>query len=209
MSVLWYAMLNERLLRLILVIVVTAIHIVLIFFAAFNVNTISQEELENARVMKLTDLEEAPPPPPEEEELPQVEAIAETLIETDTPPLQTIVAHGIITPPTTVVVPTWDDYIPMHRVSEAPRFDEREIYAALVYPPIAQRSGIEGRVILELFVDKNGIVQRISVLLEDPKDRGFGEAAIRAFSGLRGVPALANGEPVSARYRYPVRFTIK
>jgi protein TonB len=201
---------NERLLRLILVGVVAAVHLVIIFFFVFTMSAISQEEFENARVMKVMDLAEAPPPPPppppEDEEIPQVEAIAENLIETDVAPVQTIVAHGTLTSSATL---SWDDYLPMGKISEPPRFDEREIMSTLVYPPIALRSAIEGRVILELFVDKNGIIQRITILREDPADRGFGEAAVKAFTGKHGAPAKANGEPVSARYRYPVSFRIK
>jgi protein TonB len=44
---------------------------------------------------------------------------------------------------------------------------------------------------------------------ENPKDRGFGEAAVKAFTGKRGTPAYADGEPVSTRYRYPLSFKIK
>jgi protein TonB len=192
---------SENRLRLILFIAVAALHAVLILFLAVHIKPLSQEVEENARIMKITDLEEEPPP---EEELPQVEAIAENLIETDTEPLQTIVAHGSITHSD-----SWDNYLPIHLVSESPRFDEREILAALVYPPIAHRAGIEGRVILELFIDRNGLVQRITILQENPKDRGFGEAAVKAFTGKRCQPAQANGEPVSARYRYPVTFKLK
>jgi len=183
---------------------VAVIHVLLLFLIAFNVKTASQEAEENARVMKLTDIAEAPPPPPEE--LPQVEAIAETMIETETVPLQTIVAPGSLNSNADT---SWDNYLPIHKVSEPPRFDERDITSALMYPPIALRSAIEGRVILELFVDRNGLVQRITILREEPKDRGFGEAAVKAFTGRRGSPAYANGEPVSARYRYPVSFKIK
>jgi protein TonB len=199
---------HERILRLILVSVVAAIHLILIFFFFFTMSTISQEEFENARVMKVSDLAEAPPPPPppEEEDIPQVESVVENLIETDVAPVQTIVAHGTLTSSATL---SWDDYLPMGKISEPPKFDEREIMSTLVYPPIALRSAIEGRVILELFVDKNGVVQRITILREDPADRGFGEAALKAFTGKRGAPAKANGEPVSARYRYPVSFRIK
>jgi TonB family protein len=103
-----------------------------------------------------------------------------------------------------------DDYFPAHMVSSAPIFDERQIMGALVYPPIALRSEIEGRVILELFVNNEGQVQQIRILQEDPLDRGFGEAAVRAFLGIKGEPArAANGEAVSTRYRYPVRFTLR
>jgi len=195
---------SQRRFRLLLFFAVAIIHVLLLFLIAFNVKTASQEAEENARVMKLTDLAEAPPPP--EEELPLVEAIAETMIETDTEPLQTVVATGSLK---SNDAPSWDDYLPIHKVSEPPRFDEREITSALVYPPIALRSAIEGRVILELFVDRNGLVQRIIILQENPKERGFGEAAVKAFTGKRCVPAYANGEPVSARYRYPVSFKIK
>ena len=188
--------------RLLLFVAVAALHVILLFVIAFNVDTMSQEMEENARVMKLTDLAEAPPPPPEE--IPQVESIAETMIETDVEPVQTIVAPGSITSS-----PSWDDYITQSGVSVIPKFDERDIMANLTYPPIALRSGIEGRVILELFIDRNGLVQRIIILREEPPERGFGEAAIRAFTGRRGVPAMANGEPVSCRFRYPVSFRIK
>jgi len=186
-----------------LFVVVAVIHVLLLFLIAFNVKSASQEAGENARVMKLTDLAEAPPPP--DEELPLVEAIAETMIETETVPLQSVVAAGSLKSNDA----SWDDYLPIHKVSEPPRFDEKDITSALVYPPIALRSAIEGRVVLELFVDRNGIVQRIIILREEPKERGFGEAAIKAFTGRRCVPAYANGEPVSARYRYPVSFKIK
>jgi len=195
-------MLNERRLRFLLFLAVAALHVILLLVVAFHVDTTAQEAEENARVMKVTDLAELPPPPPEE--LPQVESIAETMIETDTEPLQTIVAPGSIT-----TGPSWDDYLPAHKVSVPPKFDERDIMANLAFPPIALRSGIEGRVVLELFVDRNGLVQRVSILREDPPDRGFGEAAIRAFTGRRGAPAMADGEPVSSRYRYPVTFKIK
>ena len=216
-------MLNERHMKLLLFVAVAAVHLILIFFLAFSMTVTTQQAPENARVMRLTDFTEyvpappRPPPPPvrEAENVPQVESIAETMIETDIVPEQTVVAPGtLITPGNPVVViaaiePTWDDYLPIHRVSDPPKFDEREIMSSLVYPPIALRSSIEGRVILELFVDRNGEVQRITILQENPKERGFGEAAVKAFTGKRGTPAMASGEPVSARYRYPVSFKIK
>jgi protein TonB len=192
-------MTNEKLLRPIIFIIAAALHLLVIFFLVFNTERLVQEEGENARVMKLTDIDELPPPP--DPEIPQVEEIAETMIETDIPPVQNVVAAGSLI--------TQDNYLPMHQLSSPPQFDANSIAADLVYPPIALRSGIEGRVILELFVDRTGTVQRITILREDPQDRGFGESAVKAFTGRKGVPATANGEPVSARYRYPVAFRIK
>jgi len=206
-------MINEKLLRLFLFIAVAVIHLWLLFFIVFDVNSLKQEASENARVMKVADLDEEPPPPPppeEKEEIPMVEAIAEEMIEAEEIPVQIIVAPGTLTTqPNLNAAPTWDDYLPQHLISVPPQFDERVIASGLIYPPIALRAGIEGRVILDLFVDRNGVVQRALVLREEPEGRGFGEAALRAFTGITGSPAYANDEPVSARFRYPVRFSIR
>jgi protein TonB len=200
-------MLNEKRLRLLIFAIVALIHIILIFFITFNLNVDSQAQGENARLMKLVDLSEIEPepPPPEEIQVPMVESIAETMIETDEVPDQVVVAPGTLI----TAAPTWDEYLPQHMVSTQPKFIEKELLENLVYPPIALRSGIEGRVILELFIDRTGQIQRILILQENPEGRGFGEAAVKAFTGMRCVPAVANGEPVSARYRYPVSFRIK
>ena len=200
---------NERQLRLLLVLAVAAIHVLLLIFIVIKDTSNKEEESESARLMKLLDFEEIPPPPEEEEILPMVESIAEVMIETETEPVQVVVAPGTLTGPIQAAPPAWDDYVSQGKVSEVPKFDEREIASSIVYPPIALRSGIEGRVILELFVDRNGAVQRIIVIKEDPEDRGFADAAVRAFTGKQGAPAKANGEPVSSRFRYPVVFKIK
>ena len=194
--------------RIVLFSAVAALHILLILFLVIDLKGgLAQDPEESARIMKLADLDELPPPPPppEEEQLPQVEAIAETMIETDTEPLQIVVAPGTLTVNETVE----DDYIPQFRLSAVPRFNENEVRSAIMYPPIAQRSGIEGSVILELFIDRTGLVRQIVILREDPPERGFGEAAVKAFTGMRCTPAESNGEPVSCRYRYPVRFSLK
>jgi protein TonB len=202
-------MISQTKLRLILFIIAAAVHGILIFFLAFNISAAMEPVSENARIMKLIDIAEdaPPPPPPPPESVPEstVEAIAETMIETDVVPDQTVVVtETLLTPQNTE-----EDFLPMHRISVPPKFDETLISQAIVYPPIARRSGIEGRVILELFIDRTGRVQRISVLQETPPGRGFGEAAVKAFEGQRCIPAEANGQPVSVRYRYPLSFRIR
>jgi len=197
---------NEKQRRLLIFSLVAIAHVVLILFLAFDMGYIYQEPSELARVMKVTDLAELPPPPPPsppDEEIPLVEDIVENMIESDVPIKQEVVAAG------TLNIESFENYLQIHQVSIAPQFDTSLIASSLVYPPIALRSGIEGRVFIELFVDRTGIVQRVTILREDPEGRGFGEAAVRAFMGRKGTPAVANGEPVSCRYRYPVAFTIK
>ena len=199
---------NEKRLRVSVFFIAAALHVFIIFFFAFDIQTNIEQYLqgdrENARIMKLTDFSEIRPatPVPLSVDIPQVEDIAEVMIETDTPPIQNVVAAG-------TVIAHNDVYLPAHLVSIMPEFDEDVIMADLVYPPIALRSGIEGRVILDLSIDRTGVVQKVIILREEPEGRGFGEAAIKVFLGRKGKPAIANGEPVACHYRYPVRFQLK
>jgi len=189
-------MTNEKIIRTSIFIFAAVVHLLVLFFLVFKTNVLIQEAPENARIMKLTDFEELIPEP----EVPQVEAIAEKMIETDVVPDQHVLAAGVFLA---------ENYLPMHQVSVPPKFEVNTVMKDLVYPPIALRSGIEGRVILELFVDRSGVVRNIAILREEPEGRGFGEAAVKAFTGRKGVPAYANGEAVSCRYRYPVTFKLK
>ncbi|MDR1363861.1 MAG: energy transducer TonB [Spirochaetaceae bacterium] len=207
--------------------VVAALHIFLLFFIVFTVEVTAGPVETIAAVMKLADIEEETPPPPPQEAPPPppllrpsppalvkkaapveqeiIETIAETVIEVDEAP---VVEVAVIIPSAAPVRYT-EEYLPQNKVSVLPQLDERDIRSRLVYPPIALRSGLEGIVYLELYIDRDGQVRRVVILKENPAGRGFGEAAIKAFEGLRGKPAQANGESVAVRYRYPVRFQIK
>ena len=203
--------------RLGIFIAVAGLHLAFILFFVIKVDAVNYEVEPPLSAMKLMDFAEEIPPPPEPPRPPPprepdptipdnaVEAIAEVMIETEEELDQVIVAAGTIVTPQS----GWGDYLQMHQISVPPRFSERDILRALVYPPIALRSGIEGTVYLELFIDRDGNIQRITILRENPEGRGFGEAAVAAFQGLRCTPAEANGIRVAVRYRYPVRFAIR
>jgi protein TonB len=169
-----------------------------------------------AQIMKLTNVDEdrpPPPPPPPPEEIPPVlqntiETVADVMEETDEPIENIEVSTEIIAQPV-IIAAEPEEYLPMHRISVPPVFSEQELRQRVIYPVIALRSGIEGTVFLELFIDKSGDVQNIVILKEDPVDRGFGEAAVKAFQGFHCTPAQANGVPVAVRYRYPLRFVVR
>jgi protein TonB len=197
---------------------VAALHVFLLYFIVFTIELTAGTIEMPAAVMKLADIEEEAPPP----ETPQpplaarkaaaveqeiIESIAETVIEVDEVPVEVETAAAI--PSTTTPVRYTEEYLPQNKVSVLPRLDERDIRSRLIYPPIALRSGLEGVVYLELYIDREGKVRRVVILKENPPGRGFGEAAAKAFEGLSGKPAQANGETVAVRYRYPVRFQIK
>ncbi|MDR2418307.1 MAG: energy transducer TonB [Treponema sp.] len=204
-------MINMKRIRLVVFPAVALLHVVLIFFLVFTMNTIASETEPVADIMKLVDVQEEtppPPPPPEEEPPPSeqntVEAVAANMKAVDVVPQQTVVPST----PRLVVQTQEIEYLPAHKISKPPQFST-QVRSQLVYPPIAQRSGVEGMVILDMFIDAQGNIQRIEVLKEDPPGRGFAEAALNAFRGVKATPAEANGKAVGTRYRYPIRFTIK
>ncbi|MDR2484390.1 MAG: TonB family protein [Treponema sp.] len=178
-----------------------------------------------AQVMKLVDIREdippPPPPPPQPKPVePQqnvVEAIAETMIETDEVPDDQVVVESLPVqnvPSPVQVQPQQTDYLPQNKVSKIPSFSDQDLrkitsYLRDQYPPIALRSGLEGLVILELFIDSRGVIRQINILRENPEGRGFGDVAVQAFREIRALPAEANGVPVAVRFRYPIRFTVK
>jgi protein TonB len=206
---------SENLPRLISFAVAALAHVLLLLFLIFDIEIAEILPDPPVTVLKLADIQEyAPPPPPPPPSVAPVtapstiETIAEEMIEVDelepevavaAAPAESARGIGNVGP----------DYLPQSKISVPPQFDTRELQNRTVYPPIARRSGIEGSVVLELFIDNAGVVRNIAVLRETPEGRGFAEAAVRAFQGMRAIPAQANGEDVAVRYRWPVRFTLK
>ena len=200
--------------RMISFAVVALLHLILIFFVVFRIETYINPPEPVAGVMKLMDLREEipppppPPPPPPERKFDVPEEyqseFAETMIETDeTPPP---ITHEYL--PVIPIIEQPIEYLPQYKISVLPVLPDDQIRRATVYPPIAQRSGVEGTVYLDLFIDSQGFVRNVIILKETPLGRGFGEAAVNAFKGIHGKPAEANGVPVAARYRYNISFKL-
>ena len=76
------------------------------------------------------------------------------------------------------------------------------------YPSIARRSNKEGVVIAEFTVGADGRTTDITVVKEEPKGFGFGEAAIEAVKRWRFTPAKKDGKSVPMRVRQTVRFNL-
>lgn len=201
-------------LRTTLFLVVVGIHVAVLL--GVTITTRAREEREDTSVFKMVDVEEfippppepdpeePPPPPPEPDQPVQVNEPVEEVIETEEEVLR------VDPPPEPAPAPTPPaeiEYLPQHRISVAPQIPTEEIRSRIVYPPLANRQGIEGVVYLELFIDAEGTIRRIEILREP--GYGLGEAAIAAFAGISVSPAEANGTPVAVRYRYPIRFELR
>ena len=78
----------------------------------------------------------------------------------------------------------------------------------LKYPPAAQRNGLEGIVVLQFVVNKEGEISDVTVVKK--LGGGTDEEAARVAKLLpKYVPARQNGRPVSFRYTLPIRFSLQ
>lgn len=77
----------------------------------------------------------------------------------------------------------------------------------VVYPQLALQAGIEGRVIVQFVIDREGNVVNPKVI------RGIGggcdEEALRAIKLAKFKPGMQRGRPVSVMYTIPVTFRLK
>ncbi|MEC9273772.1 MAG: energy transducer TonB [Candidatus Neomarinimicrobiota bacterium] len=77
-----------------------------------------------------------------------------------------------------------------------------------VYPEIAKEAGIEGTVVVQVFVDKKGRVQDTLILKGIP-NTGLDEAAVTAIKKTRFRPAKQRERAVGVWISIPVNFRLK
>ncbi len=75
------------------------------------------------------------------------------------------------------------------------------------YPKEAKEKNIEGPVVMDILVDRDGVVRRVTVV----SGPGFGlnEAASTAITKFRFVPAKVKTDSVAAKIRYTYRFVLQ
>ncbi len=76
------------------------------------------------------------------------------------------------------------------------------------YPEIAQEAGIEGTVVIQVFVDEKGRVKETIVLSGVP-NTGLDEAAVEAIRMVRFKPAKQRERAVGVWISIPVNFKLK
>jgi len=79
--------------------------------------------------------------------------------------------------------------------------------AAPVYPALARRRRLEGRVVVRLDLDSTGAVKEVVVI--EPAGYGFDEAAVAAVERSRFGPAERDGKPVACQALLPIRFALR
>ena len=75
------------------------------------------------------------------------------------------------------------------------------------YPKEAKERGIEGRVMIEVIIDKNGKIREPKIIL--PNDQSLNNEAMRVVQSMPDwEPGALRGEPKNVRYTIPFRFRI-
>ncbi len=108
-----------------------------------------------------------------------------------------------------------EEEVPFAIVEEKPSFmngDENTftkwVFERLVYPEIAKENGVQGRVILQFLVGKDGKVSDVKVVRS--VDPSLDKEAIRVVSSSpRWKPGQQRGKPVKVRYTFPVIFQLR
>jgi protein TonB len=83
-----------------------------------------------------------------------------------------------------------------------------ETYVKPEYPELARRARVEGRVILQVVIRKDGTVGEMEVIQAPAADLGFGDAAKNAVSQWRYRPARQNNRPVDVFMTVVVNFSL-
>lgn len=106
----------------------------------------------------------------------------------------------------TVVPPTIPDDGELSFAEEEPVFDYDVLRRSVVYPEMARRNGVEGTVVVKVYVDEQGHVRDIRVHQSD--HALLNEAALRGVRGITFKPGRQNGQAVGCWLYIPVRFTL-
>ncbi len=81
------------------------------------------------------------------------------------------------------------------------------IQSKIVYPEIAKRAGIEGKVYVKAYVDEKGNVTKAEVV--KGLGAGLDEAAVEAVKETKFKPGKQRGKPVKVQVMIPIVFKLK
>lgn len=83
----------------------------------------------------------------------------------------------------------------------------QSIQEKILYPELAKRAGIEGRVFIQAFIDETGSVADAKVI--KGVGHGLDEAALEAVKQTKFTPGIHKGEPVKVQVSIPIQFKLQ
>lgn len=100
--------------------------------------------------------------------------------------------------------PDMYEFVP---VEKEPYIDIKDLQSRVVYPDMARRANIQGKVLVRVLVGKNGIPIKCSI--ESSDSDLLDPAATKAIMKSVFTPALQNSQPVTCWVSIPVMFIIR
>jgi protein TonB len=101
-------------------------------------------------------------------------------------------------------IPSADAFIP---VEKDPGVDMSDLKKKIVYPEMAKKAGIEGKVLIRVYVDKTGKPKK--TLIQQSDSQMLNQAAIDAVMKTVCTPAIQNGQPIGCWVTIPIQFSLK
>lgn len=77
------------------------------------------------------------------------------------------------------------------------------------FPELARTAGVAGKVTVQVFVDKHGVVKKWKIVRADPKGLGFEEEVEKVIKKWKFTPAIQQGNPVGVWVAVPFNFKYK
>jgi protein TonB len=108
------------------------------------------------------------------------------------------------------IVGTGDEQIPDPTIFTPFEFPPAalDINPSPAYPEMARISGMSGKVVLNVYVDKHGDVRKWELLNEDPRGLGFADEVLKVIPKWKFTPAIQQKSPVGVWVSIPFAFSI-
>ena len=173
-----------------------------------------EEEVE----IQQTSQETPPPPPPPAVQEVEVLNVVEDNVETESIEVNTEddkETEVVIAAPVEAVEEVEEDEVVFVIVESMPEFPggQQALFKYLSenvkYPVIAQENGIQGRVICQFVVNKDGSIVDVEVV-RSGGDPSLDKEAIRVIKSMpKWKPGKQRGKPVRVKYTVPVNFKLQ
>lgn len=139
-------------------------------------------------------------PVPDAEAPPEQTIASQEELQAATPGVETNTGDNIVVaPPTEDELPKYGEYVYVEELPEA------ITKVAPTYPDIAREAGVDGTVMVQALVGKDGKVKDTKVVKSIPM---LDQSAISAVRAWVFKPALSNNKPVAVWVAVPVRFSL-
>ncbi len=92
-------------------------------------------------------------------------------------------------------------------IEKEPYIDIKELLKKVVYPDVAKRAGIEGRVNIRVLIGKSGVPKKH--IIESTDSDLLNESAAKAVMSVVFTPAIQNNQPVECWVSIPIVFRLR